>query len=517
MKEWKLVIFWSAVILALALFLRTYNLLSVPIFADEAIYVRWAQVMRAEPTLRFLPLSDGKQPLFMWVVMGILQFFSDPLIAGRLVSVFAGLGTLIGIFLLTLRLFNSQRAALVAALFYAVSPFSVFFDRMALVDSMLTMFGIWSLYFGVLTAQTLRLDTAMLTGFALGGAWLTKSPAVFFLLLLPATALVAKKLQPVKLVGLWFVSWFIAGVMYNILRLGPNFHLIASRNQDYIFTFQEVLKHPFDPLQFHIREILEWFWVLLPGTILLASIAGLFFGWKKNWRVFLLLGVWVLFPLLVQAEFAKVFTARYILFTIPPLFVLAAAPAAVGMAASRGLRLWAVLGVLLLPALWIDYLFLTNPQKAPLPRVERSGYLEEWTAGTGIREIAQFIKEEAARLRQDSGEAKGIVAGTEGFFGTLPDGLQIYVSDIPDVTVIGVGVSISDVHPSLIEAKKFGNKVYLVVNSTRFHGDPEREGLKLLSSYPKAQRPGGIRESLLLFEVTNEAIAISNAKRDKKD
>ena len=51
-------------ILLVAAFLRTYNLLALPIFADEAIYVRWAQVMRAETTLRFLPLSDGKIAVF---------------------------------------------------------------------------------------------------------------------------------------------------------------------------------------------------------------------------------------------------------------------------------------------------------------------------------------------------------------------------------------------------------------------------------------------------------------------
>jgi len=47
-------------VLAIGYFiLRLPNLTLQPIFADEAIYIRWAQVMRAESTLRFLPLSDG--------------------------------------------------------------------------------------------------------------------------------------------------------------------------------------------------------------------------------------------------------------------------------------------------------------------------------------------------------------------------------------------------------------------------------------------------------------------------
>ena len=84
--EWKYVFGVGLLILILALFLRLFNLNHLPIFADEAIYVRWAQVMRVEPSLRFLPLQDGKQPLFMWSVILMFKVFTDPLVAGRLVS-----------------------------------------------------------------------------------------------------------------------------------------------------------------------------------------------------------------------------------------------------------------------------------------------------------------------------------------------------------------------------------------------------------------------------------------------
>ena len=93
-------------IFLLALFLRTYNIFSIPIFADEAIYIRWAQVMRAVASLRFLPLSDGKQPLFMWMMIPLLKVVTDPLVAGRILSVLSGLGALVGVFLLTIKLFG---------------------------------------------------------------------------------------------------------------------------------------------------------------------------------------------------------------------------------------------------------------------------------------------------------------------------------------------------------------------------------------------------------------------------
>ncbi|MBI4033349.1 MAG: glycosyltransferase family 39 protein [Candidatus Blackburnbacteria bacterium] len=515
-------------ILVLAVFLRTYNIFSIPIFADEAIYIRWAQVMRAEPGLRFLPLSDGKQPLFMWFVIPFLKVFQDPLVSGRLVSVAAGIATILGIFLLTERLFHSRKTALLGALFYAISPFSVFFDRMALADSMLTAFGIWSLYFGILTSQTLRLDFAMLTGFSLGAAWLTKSPAIFFLLLLPTTLVVSSWPQPkagrpldgkvlhlIKLLALWAVSWIIAVVIYNILRLGPNFHMVALRNKDYIFPLSHFLTNPLDPLQFHLKEIIEWFWVLLPATVLIGAVVGVLRRGRRFWREFLVLALWVIFPLLVQGELAKVFTARYILFTIPPIFALAAVGFEGLTQKIKNSSYWILLILFALPSLWIDYLLLTKPEEAPLPRVERSGYLEEWTAGTGIREVAVFLRAEHNRNPD-----KTIVVGTEGFFGTLPDGLQIYLTNIPGIIVKGVGVSISTVDSSLIEAKKAGDKVFLVVNSSRFEGKAENLGLKLLAAYPKAERAKrtrefvvhGPRESLYLFEVTDDAIDIFNVK-----
>jgi hypothetical protein len=95
--------FWFKVILFLAVagvyfFTRLQHLEAIPVFGDEAIYVRWSQIIKNEETLRFIPQTDGKQPLFMWLTSLSLRLVADPLVAGRLVSVLAGFFTLIGIF-----------------------------------------------------------------------------------------------------------------------------------------------------------------------------------------------------------------------------------------------------------------------------------------------------------------------------------------------------------------------------------------------------------------------------------
>ena len=152
----KKLILLCILILGVAFFLRIYKLTLLPIFADEAIYIRWAQVMRAEETLRFLPLSDGKQPLFMWAMIPFLKILSDPLFAGRFLSVVSGLATIVGVFLSSKLLFKSQKLALVASLIAAISPFLVFFDRMALVDSMLATTAIWTFCLKVLAVRAPR-------------------------------------------------------------------------------------------------------------------------------------------------------------------------------------------------------------------------------------------------------------------------------------------------------------------------------------------------------------------------
>lgn len=499
-EEWK----WTAIglvaIVGIAFAIRFINLTILPIFVDEAIYVRWAQVMAAEPTLRFLPLSDGKQPLYMWILMFLIKYFTDPLFIGRLLSIGTGIGTLLGIFTFSYLLFKNKVVSLFSSFLYAISPFSVFFDRMALVDSMLSMFGIWTAIFGYLTAKYKRLDFAMIAGFALGFASLTKSPAIFIALLLPTFYI----LNSWK--GMWRlgITYIIAFVMYNVQRLGPNFSQLTSRTEDYILPLNHIFTKFFDPLIPHLKDFVVWLVSMGPLFIIPLVLIGIYAGFKKNFKETLVLITWVIVPVFIQAELGKTFTARYVYFIFPYLFILS------GMVLLIQTKWLKTIGYMLtlifiLQAIKFDYYLLTNPEKANLPRGERSGYLEEWTAGQGIKEISEYL-----RTVESKNPGKQIVVGTEGYFGTLPDGLQLYLNDLPNIVIIGVGVIISDTPSSLQDAHKAGNKTYLIVNKSRFKGDFEKQGYKLIEKYPKGLRLSdsrqyilyGPQEELLFFELT---------------
>lgn len=485
------------IIVALYFLLRLPNLTLQPIFADEAIYIRWAQVMKSEPTLRFLPLSDGKTPLFMWVMMPLFKVFEDPLFAGRFLSVVSGFFTLMGVYFLSRKIFG-VKAAFWAALLYVTSPYTVFFDRMALVDSMLSAFSIWALYFALWLVKSNRLDLAMILGFILGGGVLTKTPGVTNILILPLTLLtfIRKKDDKhkfIKLLLFLVISIIIALIVYNLLRLGPGFTQLSNRNQDYVFAPLELVGRPLDPFIPHFRDLSDWFPKLLTLPVLLVMGYGLHvLGRDKNrlgWVVLL----WALIPLLLEMAFLKTFTARYLLSSIAPFLIFAG----VGLAKildslNKSNLIKIVFGMaLILPlALKFDYELIISPPPKDLPLAERRGYFEDWTAGYGFSEIAEFLKKERGKGK--------VVVGTEGFFGTLPDGLYIYL-DKADISIVGSHATIS----AQIREAALEHQTFFVGNKSSLEGSIKN--VKLIKEYPKVgPKDGKKADAVVLYQVLPE-------------
>lgn len=491
---------WIIIISVLAVvaffFLRLSKLNNIPVFVDEAIYVRWSQVMKAESSLRFLPQTDGKQPLFMWTTIPFFKISSDPLVAGRLVSVVSGFGTFLGIGFLVWLIFGDLLIVSLSMLVYAILPFSVFFDRMALADSMLAMFGIWSLALSILFAKTRKLDHAMLLGFAIGGGLLTKSPAIIFYVWLVLSLLFFSKSQGSKtrslgnlLIGLIAVV-VISQMMYGILRLGPAFNMIGARNQDYLFTWKEVLGHPLNPLIGNLKTTATWFWLLFSPTLLISLIFGLIPKKTRTLSLYLILISFI--PLIAQASIAKVYTSRYVLFAVLPLIPV------IGfglnwLVTRKGILIKLSSVILLIVPLVISLLCVFAPTKAPLSYDMHTGYLEEWTAGWGQKEVANYLIDQ---------ESKGerVVVFTEGYFGTLPDGLQIYTEGHKNITVVGSSPKVNNLPEGLVNTTP-ENKRYFVINKSRNFLPPAiLEKLKLIKEYPKPARLDGTQEALQFYE-----------------
>ena len=488
---------------------RLQNLTAIPVFGDEAIYIRWSQIIKSVETLRFIPQTDGKQPLFMWVTAVIFKFISDPLVASRLVSIFSGFGIMLGIFLTTCIIISfSQKEsnplkfiffsikdnfylAITSSSIYIFLPFSFFFDRLAVPDTMLSFFGIWSLFFSLLLAKFKRLDLSLILGIILGLSWLTKSPAVYFIVLAIFTYFVLN-IKNIKTFFYPLISATISFIIYNILRLGPQFQQIAARNKDYIWSLSEILKHPFDPLKPHLLDTFSIYQQYISWPILFFSLLSLILLIVKNKKHFkidpkyLILISWWILPLISNCIFAKVFTARYILFTLPPLVIL------INFLLFNFFKkpVFKILFILLL--LIPNFIFIKNlslnPFNVTLLSTE-TGYTQGWTSGWGIKESADYFKSRSLEAN--------VIVGTEGNFGTLPDGLQIYTNQVKQLTVIGLGLGFTKIPDNLINARDYGDEVYLLINKSRLKIDSSDQAkMTLIKSFSKPNQ-----DELLLYQL----------------
>ena len=228
---------------------RLVNLTAFPIFTDEAIYIRWSQIGSRDAAWRFISLVDGKQPMYTWIAMGFMRFISDPILAGRLVSVFAGLGSLMGMFFLGKQVFKSVRVGIIASVFYLLSPFALVYDRMALYDSLVAMFSIWNLYVSLLLVSHLRLDIAMIFGITLGLGMLNKTSGFLSLYMVPLTLILFdwKKEGLMRRLGTWIFASLLQLLFHReciVFFVFLRFLVSLNKNAIFIYPFAEWLKHP---------------------------------------------------------------------------------------------------------------------------------------------------------------------------------------------------------------------------------------------------------------------------------
>ena len=450
-------------VLLLAFLLRTLNLTGLPIFTDEAIYIRWTQIANFDPAWRFISLTDGKQPLFIWLNILSQRIFSDPLFAGRLISAIAGVFTSLGIYFLGKELFN-KKTGLFAAFIWVVFPFALWHDRLAMMDSLLAFFFAWGFYLEVLLAKRLKLDIALLLGVVIGAGLLTKSSAQFLLYLLPFSLLLAKfKFKfPNKKLFHWFklaaIAVITALLINSIQRLSPFYYIVGLKNLTFLYTVNEVISFGIwkGILRFwgNARSLSSWLAVY--SATLLVFVLVPFLEYKKKWREKLLLLIYFFLPFLALAFFAKIIYPRFMLFMTIPLIVLA----------GEGLNIiflkknWLPAAICLILFSYIFYFdsqIVFNQINAPLPANDRGQYVDDWPAGWGVKEVS-------AILAQKAGEEK-IVLGTEGTFGLTPAAFEIYLKDNPNIEIKGFW-PISD-GISWLKEKALEKPTFLVLKDTQ--------------------------------------------------
>lgn len=422
-----------ATLIGVYLATRLINLDKFPIFTDEGIYVHWAKIAWKDASMRFISLTDGKQPLHTWGMIPFLKLFSDNLLlGGRLFSVLSGAAAGIGVVTTAWYLFG-KRAGYIAGVFYIFTPMFLFYDRVALADSAVNAGFIWVFFGSILLARTLRLDVALLYGLAAGLALLTKSSSQLFIALSSLAPLLTLKLTQkhwARRIGNYFVLYgigaAIAFVIYNVQRLSPYLHYVAMKNNTFVMSFQEFKETPFLVLGNNIPLIPYYVASEMAYFLFAIGVVGLIACYRVNKRLAFYITLWIIIAYGGIALMAKVIFPRYLIFFATLLTLTAAY--FVASKTHRSLRF----GLLLAYALSVLYFngtILFAPARIPFPEVDRGQYIESFNAGWGITDIIAYARNQA--------RVKPVILIGEGNFGVVSDMLQSSLSLKDNITVRG--------------------------------------------------------------------------------
>ncbi len=450
---------------------RLTNLTHLPIFADEAIYIRWATMIFHDPhQFLFLPLYDGKSPLFIWLLIPFVKLFPyDPLFGARLLSSLFGLVTLWAIVKIVKQLGGTNRSQLFGALLVTLLPYTLFHDRMGLLDSAVTTALGWSFYFFLLWRQNRKMHLLIFAGVCWGVGLMIKTTAFYFA---PAFVglffwdfITQPKIRTGRTVLAAAASLGIGLLCLGWMRISPLFPFLFQRSSDFAFTIKEIITQPGMILMANVPRISRWLLTYYtPGVwIILGTFIGIVR--KKCTSVFELLVSFMVF-LLPFLFTGKLLASRYFLPAI--IFIIPATALALDELWNR--KKWigvSFLTFLIVCLLRFDIPLWFSPESTPFTHDDIHQYLADWSAGYGIPTTRDYLTKEVQ-------SGKKVLVGTEGLFGTLPDGLFVYFSEtqfLKQMEIIGVGQPVVGLSDEMKAKTSRYDETFLVVNQDRLHFD----------------------------------------------
>jgi len=395
-------VYWTlAAILIFAGILRITNINALPIFLDEGTHIRAglaAQTGKLDQTGLFALAYSGRA-LQGWLLAALFNVI-DPdnlLELARILSAICGLVTVLVCFKLGEKLF-SAKAGLLAAGLWAIAPFTVWHERMALVDPLMTSCAALTFYFSLRLIEIetknrwVILGYTTLLGLSMTLGVLTKATALLTILAPVLAVLILShprewsKMLP-RLGPVYAVFWITTIPIINLLK-----GQWLGEYQGGQYTSEPTLTVLAD----NLAKVGEWVYAYFTLPILMLVTVGLILAFRHSWRISLWLFLLILFPLLAVTLVAgSSFFPRYLLFLLVPLVVLAAGGLDQAMnwlikweMASWGL---ALLTFVCLPALWFNYQTIFSPAESALPAIDQEGYVEGWAAGSGLGEVSNYL------------------------------------------------------------------------------------------------------------------------------
>ncbi|MBI4666704.1 MAG: glycosyltransferase family 39 protein [Nitrospinae bacterium] len=400
-------------IAALAISFRVFNLGILGPFIDESIYIERAAMANftSEVTVGFKVLGYA-------LFYPTAHFADNALTATRMFIALLGAGTAIGIFFAT-RSLAGTASGMVAGIIWALMPFVVFHDRLAIHDPIICFFLAWALFFFSISGSAKTPVPAVAGGVALGLAVITKVTAMvglFFIFFI----LMAQRAQPRRVLRLALIA--IPSAMVPLLIVLPK----ALANADVYMDFLHMFIGGGDDSGSAEPLTLKRFWeerLILNSSLLYSRLSifngGAFIGlmaltgiWSVAKPTRIKTCLWLAFAVSASAYIVifKGWYSRYYLPGLLPLAMLMGVALAEWLAAIRANwvnanRLKTVTASSLIAILlagtgyqWISsgLDFSRSPHPLNVPDDDKFQYHHGWPSGVGSMETLERLKQLAA-------------------------------------------------------------------------------------------------------------------------
>jgi len=451
---------WLLTLVVLFLFSRLFNLTILPLFTDESIYIFWAKTIVTTHSQWFISLTDGKPALLVWMIALFLKILPSDwyLIAGRLPSVLAGFVGMLGMFFLGREMSKSKMGGYLASFLYILSPFVLWYDRMALYDSLLCTSLVWTVFFTLKTTQKPSWKWALSWGIVLGISFWSKPTAVVFAVMTPFVAMTLTKWNFTSLKKVVACSLFAVatgeGINF-IQRISKVYFLMEAKNSQFQQPLAELIKSPLGLTIGNFPSLMKWMIAYYTWPFFVLCLVAFAYLLIRKWKVGIsLLSLW-LGSILVFATFGREIFPRYILFTTP-YALLAVTIFVVSLGQSKKILIQTVsliiLALCLLPQIIFDFNILTNPPKAPLPDTDFHQYISKHPSGYGLDRVFELIDEKS--------KTEKVTVVTQGTFGLYPYAFTLRYWSNSQVMIIPRW-PLSVIDQDLYDARKDG-PVYIV-------------------------------------------------------
>ncbi|MGH7203009.1 MAG: hypothetical protein ACREHC_01030, partial [Candidatus Levyibacteriota bacterium] len=220
--------------------------------------------------------------------------------------------------------------------------------------------------------------------------------------------------------------------------LSPLPNVTSEKNNTFYYPISEWIHHPFQFFIGNFQGMTTPLLGYLTIPYILLVLVALFYL-KKNVKEKVMLLIYFLLPYVGFALIGKEIFARYVFFMSLPLLLLAGW--GFGYLIDLLVKQWHIKAhmrfgtagiiafIFLLYPAYVSLSFATNPITAPIPDADKTQYVTAWTSGWGLKDAVAYFQNQA--------QSGPIYIATEGTFGLYPQGLELYLSKNPNVSIKG--------------------------------------------------------------------------------